>query len=54
MPKKKEVTAEDIIQEIRDNQEKIDELLNNLEDKILEGQDSDFDDKEFEEDEDEQ
>jgi uncharacterized protein YeeX (DUF496 family) len=38
MPKKKEVTAEDIIQEIRDNQEKIDELLNNLEDKILEGQ----------------
>jgi hypothetical protein len=54
MPKKKEVTAEDIIQEIRDNQEKIDELLNNLEDKILEGQDSDFDDEEFEEDENEQ
>jgi hypothetical protein len=54
MPKKKEVTAEDIIQEIRDNQEKIDELLNNLEDKILEGKDSDFDDEEFEEDEDDQ
>jgi uncharacterized protein YeeX (DUF496 family) len=54
MPKKKEVTAEDIIQEIRDNQEKIDELLNNLEDKILEGQDPDFDDEEFEEDEDDQ
>jgi hypothetical protein len=54
MPKKKEVTAEDIIQEIRDNQEKIDELLNNLEDKILERQDSDFDDEEFEEDEDDQ
>jgi hypothetical protein len=54
MPKKKEVTAEDIIQEIRDNQEKIDELLNNLEDKILEEQDSDFDDEEFEEDEDDQ
>jgi hypothetical protein len=42
------------IQEIRDNQEKIDELLNNLEDKILEGKDSDFDDEEFEEDEDDQ
>ena len=54
MPKKKEVTAEDIIQEIRDNQENIDELLNNLEDKILEGQDYDFDDEEFEEDEDDQ
>ena len=54
MPKKKEQTPEDIIQEIRDSQEKIDDLLNNLEDKILEGQESDFDDEEFEEDEDEQ
>ena len=48
MPKKKEQTAEDIIQEIRDSQEKIDDLLNNLEDKIMEGQESDFDDEDYE------
>ena len=48
MPKKKEQTPEDIIQEIRDSQEKIDDLLNNLEDKIMEGQESDFDDEDYE------
>ena len=54
MPKKKEQTPEDIIQEIRDSQEKIDDLLNNLEDKIMERQESDFDDEDYEdEDEDE-
>jgi len=52
MPKKKEQTAEDIIQQIRDSQEKIDDLLNNLEDKIMEGQESDFDDEDEYEDED--
>jgi len=51
MPKKKEQTAEDIIQQIRDSQEKIDDLLNNLEDKIMEGQESDFDDEDEYEDE---
>jgi hypothetical protein len=48
MPKKKEQTPEDIIQEIRDSQEKIDDLLNNLEDKIMERQESDFDDEDYE------
>jgi hypothetical protein len=48
MPKKKEQTPEDIIQEIRNSQEKIDDLLNNLEDKIMEGQESDFDDEDYE------
>jgi len=48
MPKKKEQTPEDIIQEIRNSQEKIDDLLNNLEDKIMERQESDFDDEDYE------